>query len=90
MGLPDLFVHLAGLLAPALAVAFLVSMLARPLFKGAAGQPWLRSFALDFLAGAAALVVGLWAFGHDGKMFTYGAVVLACASAQWLVGRGWR
>lgn len=90
MALLDLFLHLAGLFAPALAVAFLVSTLARPVSRGAADQPWLRSFALDSIAGAAALLVGLWLFGHDGKMFTYAALVLACASCQWLLARGWR
>jgi hypothetical protein len=42
------------------------------------------------VAGAAAIVLGLWLFGHDGKMLTYGALVLACASSQWLQARGWR
>ncbi len=86
----DLFLHLAGLLAPAAGVALGVSLLARPFFAQALSRSWLRSFAIDFLAGAGALLAGLWLFGHDGKMLTYGALVLACASSQWLVLRGWR
>ncbi|MDB5946653.1 MAG: hypothetical protein JWQ33_1679 [Ramlibacter sp.] len=90
MGPLDLLLHLGGLLAPAAGVALLVSLLARPLFRGAGDQPWLRSFAIDFIAGGAALMAGLWLFGHDGKMLTYAALVLACASSQWLLARGWR
>ena len=86
----DLLLHLAGLLAPAAGVALVVSLLARPLFGPAVSQWWLRSFAFDFMAGSGALLAGLWLFGHDGRTLTYGALVLACASSQWLVVRGWR
>ena len=30
-----------------------------------------------------ALGLGLWLFGRDGKMASYGAMVVACASTQW-------
>jgi len=40
--------------------------------------------------GAAVLLAGLWVFGRDGKMLTYAALVLAGASCQWLLQRGWR
>ena len=36
------------------------------------------------------LVAGLVFFGRDGKMATYAALVLAIASSQWLLLRGWR
>jgi hypothetical protein len=36
------------------------------------------------------LAGGLMFFGHDGQMATYAALVLACATSQWLVGGGWR
>jgi hypothetical protein len=39
------------------------------------------------LAGSAALLGGLWFFGHDGKMVTYAALVLVCATVQWLLVR---
>jgi hypothetical protein len=42
------------------------------------------------VAGLAALAAGLWYFGRDGKMAAYAALVLAVASAQWLVARAWR
>jgi hypothetical protein len=34
--------------------------------------------------------LGLWYFGHDGKMATYIGMVLLCASSQWLMQRDWR
>jgi len=36
------------------------------------------------------LLGGLWFFGRDGKMASLAALVLASASAQWLLERGWR
>ena len=91
MGPLDFFLHLAGFLAPAAGVALLVSLLARVLMPAPpARSHWLSSFAIDFIAGAVALLAGLWLFGRDGKMLTYGALALACASSQWLMARGWR
>jgi len=29
-------------------------------------------------------------FGHDGKMATYAAMVLACGTSQWVAAKGWR
>jgi hypothetical protein len=46
--------------------------------------------AIDFLAGTAALLAALWLFGRDSTMIGYAALVLACASSQWLLGRSWR
>jgi hypothetical protein len=83
--------HVLAFLAPALAVAALVALGAR-LVLPPASRPrsaWL-AFGLNFAAGAAALAAGLWFFGHDGKMATYAALVLAVASMQWLGGRAWR
>ena len=91
MGAFDFFLHLAGFLAPAAGVALLVSLLARVLMPAiSVPGSWLASLAIDFIAGSAALLAGLWLFGRDGKMLTYGALVLACASSQWLLARPWR
>ena len=77
--------------APALAVALLVAFGGRWLLPAGAPRPagWVL-FAINFLAGLAALAVGLWYFGRDGKMASYAAMVLAVASAQWVGGRAWR
>jgi hypothetical protein len=31
------------------------------------------------------LLIGLIGFGNDGKVVTYAALVLACATSQWLL-----
>ena len=43
-----------------------------------------------FGVGVAVLVAGLVVLGRDGKMLTYAALVLACATCQWFLVRGWR
>ena len=37
-------------------------------------------------ASALASIAGLIVFEHDGKMATYGAMVVACAAALWWAG----
>lgn len=91
MGPLDLLLHLGGFLAPALAVALFVSLLARLLLPGlTANRAWSLSLVAGFLVGAAALAAGLVLFGRDGKMLSYAALVLACAGTEWAVSRGWR
>ncbi len=83
--------HLLSFLAPALAVAALVALAARVVLPPAARpRSWWLAFVLNFAAGTVVLCAGLWYFGHDGKMATYTALVLAVASMQWLAGRAWR
>jgi hypothetical protein len=88
MGPLDLLWHLAGFLAPAAAVALLVSLAARILMPESARQgSWAAALVLDFAAGTAALLAALWLSGRDGTMAGYGALVLAAASSQWLLGQ---
>ena len=88
MGPLDFLWHVAGFLAPAAAVALLVSLAARVLLPESARQgSWTAALVLDFGAGTAALLGALWLFGRDGSMAGYGALVLASASSQWLLGR---
>lgn len=88
MGFPDLIIHLMNFLAPALAVALVVACVApwfMPNRSPALGIP--AQAAINFVAGALALGLGLWFFGRDGKMASYAALVLACASSQWWLRR---
>ena len=84
MGLWSLLIHLANFMLPALAVGFLLALLA-PWFSGK--RPVARAIAvqgaLNTVAGLATLVGGLLVFGNDGKMATYAALVLAVGTAQW-------
>ena len=87
----DLFKHVLSFALPAFAVALLVALAGRWLLPRGAPRPaWWALLAINFVAGLAALAVGLWYFGRDGKMASYAALVLAVATAQWLAGRAWR
>ena len=85
MGLWSLTLHLANFAAPALLMGTLLAFFV-PLFFGK--RPVARDFiaqaAMNFVAGLLVLVAGLVAFGNDGKMATYIALVLAMGTAQFL------
>ena len=90
MGPIDFILHLLGLLAPAAGVALGVALAARLLLPRRSPPPaWWVPFAINFVAGSAVTVAGLWYFGRDGKMATYAALVVVVATTQWLAGRGW-
>lgn len=78
-------------MAPAFALAFLLPLAGRWVFgRGRATPAWWVQVAVNALVGVLALALCLWAFGRDGKMAAYGALVLAVVSSQWLLLRGWR
>ena len=91
MSLPNLLNHLLNFAAPALALALLLPLAApfvmrkRPAVLG-----WRVQAAINFVVGLAVLLACLWALGRDGKMAAYAALVLAVATSQWLLSRGWR
>ena len=83
MGLLDIFNHLFNFLAPALAVAIVLALLGPFLVRKRSGAPVLiAQAAINFVAGAVALLLGLWFFGNDGKMASYAAMLLLCSTAQ--------
>lgn len=91
MGALDILNHLLNLAAPALGVAVMLPFLARWTATGKAGRPsFLVQTAINFAAGLAVLLLGLWLWGRDGKMLAYVALVLVCASTQWAMQRAWR
>ena len=86
MGPIDSLIHLLNFAAPAFVVGLLTALLARIFMKKRpAAQSLLAQAAINFVVCLAVLLGGLWFFGHDGKMATYAALVLACASSQWLL-----
>ncbi|WP_332814992.1 hypothetical protein [Ramlibacter sp.] len=90
MGPIDFLVHLTSFLAPALFLGLALPLAARVVFRSRrSGRFWVQA-GLVALAAAAVLAAGLWGFGRDGRMATYAATVLAAASAQWLLARGWK
>ena len=91
MGLTLLVDQIVNLLAPAVIVGFLLAFMAR--FSGLRGNSrhaWWWHGMLNAAIGCLAILAGLFYFGHDGKMATYGALVLASASSQFISARAWR
>jgi hypothetical protein len=88
MGPLDLLNHLLNLLTPALVVGFLVAY-AAPVFNKNWAVSRMRyvQAAINFIAGLVALVAGLVFFGRDGKMASYGLMVVFIASTQWFSAR---
>ena len=83
--------HLLNFAAPAAALAVLLVLCGHVFMRNLAKpHGWLAPIAINFAAGCLALGAGLLLLGRDGRMLTYAALVLACASSQWLVLRGWR
>lgn len=89
MGPLDLLLHLAGFAAPAFFLALVLPWAGR-LVLPRASTPVVVQGAWILVTGLAALAGGLWYFGRDGKMLTYGALVLVAATTQWLCARAWR
>ncbi|QTD47443.1 hypothetical protein J1M35_17005 [Ottowia testudinis] len=90
MDLVDFIWHLAGFAWPALAVALGVVLAARLLYKKTPVALALKAqLAINFAVGVGVLLAGLVLTGHDGRMLTYAALVLASATTQaWLARRG--
>jgi hypothetical protein len=91
MGPLDQIYHLANFLTPAVAVGVVLAMTGPVFWKNSALAPrFIEQAAINCVAGAVALGLGLWFFGRDGKMASYAALVVVVATSQWVGGRGWR
>lgn len=90
MGPLDILNHLLNFMAPAAFVALALVLCGR-LFgaNGRALAGW-RQFTAVFAVGLVVLAGGLALWGRDGKMLTYAALVVAAATCQWLLVRGWK
>mgnify|MGYP007068781578 FL=1 len=83
--------HLLNFVAPALSLPLLLWLPARlALGRPAGAPPWWMQWLVQAGVGTGVLVAGLVLFGRDGKMLSYAALVLSCASCQWGLQRGWR
>lgn len=83
--------HLLNFTSPALAMAVGMVVWGHLFFrKRAQARGWLVPIALHFAVGCVVLMAGLVVLGRDGKMVSYAGLVLASATAQWLLLRAWR
>jgi hypothetical protein len=83
----DAFWHVTNFFAPALFLGTVAAGLTRLIWHREIGPGrGMRLWA--WATGASALVslAGLAAFQRDGRMATYGAMVIACAAALWWAG----
>jgi FtsH-binding integral membrane protein len=88
MGLLDLLNHLLNFVAPACAVGLLLAVMAWVFKrKRPATGVVIAQAAINTVAGIVALALALWFFGRDGKMAAYAALVVVCATSQWLAMR---
>jgi hypothetical protein len=91
MGPVDFLVHLLNFAAPAAFVALVLALGGRLVSRPSGRQPrWWVLALVNLAVGCSVLAGGLVFFGRDGKMLTYAALVLACASCHWLAVRAWR
>jgi hypothetical protein len=90
MGLLHFLLHAMNFVAPALFLALLLPLANRWVMRQPASLAWWAQGLILFAVGLSALLGGLVFFGTDGKMLSYAALVLACASGQWALGRGWK
>lgn len=83
----DALWHLANFFAPALAVGAASALLSKLLWRGRlAGVGWWRLARGASLCAALVLMAGLVVFGRDGRVATYGGMVLATALSLWWTG----
>jgi hypothetical protein len=81
--------HVGNLFLPALALGPVAAALAKLLWRRELKPVRWQSLAGPASAACAAVVLaGLVIFGRDGRMATYGAMVLACAITLWWQGFG--
>ena len=80
-----LFWHLVDFMLPAAGAGALSAALCKGLWRRALARvPWFTLAWQSAAAGLAVLVAGLVLTGHDGRMGTYAALVVACALVPWL------
>jgi len=91
MNLPNILLHLLNFTAPALALALLSPLITRLFMKKQAFLlPWWGQMVVNFVVGVGTLLAALWWLGRDGRMLGYALLVLAVATSQWVLVRGWR
>ena len=81
--------HLLNFCAPALWTAA-AAVLCGGLVMPARGAGWPQRLACGFGVGMVVLAAGLAAFGSDGKMITWAALIAAVALTECLMRRAWQ
>ena len=84
MGPIDALGHFLNFCLPAWGVAVLGTLIVKLVFRAAVGRARLiRVMLVSALMGTAALALGLMVWERDGRMATYGLLILAEAAVWW-------
>jgi len=83
MSWDDVFWHCVNFVLPALMVSLGLTTWGRYQYRLQTQISWLWRWVMNSMAGVAVLVAGVLITGLDGKMYTYGAMVLVCATVEW-------
>ena len=80
----DLLNHIFNFALPAIAMGVMVPLFSRLIWrKTPLKRPLQSQMLITSLAALAVLLTGLVVFSTDGKMATYGALVMVAALCQW-------
>jgi hypothetical protein len=79
----DVFWHLVNFSLPALMISLGITLWGSFQFRRQPQIRWFWRWFLNAFGGLAVLVGGVVMTGHDGRMATYGALVLVCATVEW-------
>jgi hypothetical protein len=83
MSWDDVLWHVLNFAMPALVLSLGMTAWGSFQFRRQTQVAWGVRWAVNALGGLAVLVAGLVMTGHDGKMATYGAMVLVSATLEW-------
>jgi Co/Zn/Cd efflux system component len=80
----DLLNHLVNFALPAIALGVMVPLFTRLIWrKTPMKRPLKSQMLITSAAGLVVLIAGLVVFSTDGKMATYGGLVIVAALCQW-------
>jgi hypothetical protein len=86
-------IHILNFILPAVFVGGLLAVFAPLILRiktNRTRQQVMRQWLINAICGIAALALGLWFYGVDGKMMSYTALVLVCGASQFVQLRAWR
>ena len=87
LGPLDLMWHVLNFFGPAFGTGIFASALAKLIWRSELQRSsWLRLCVVTIASTSAVLIGGLLVFGHDGRVATYGAMVVVAALSLWWVG----
>ena len=93
MGPYEHLIHTFNFMAPAWGIALFCAIAARvgaPRWLPLAPWSLFTQTLFSGVLGTAVLVGGVLVWDVDGKMATYCALIITCATAQWLMCKGWQ